>query len=181
MKNEYEEVHLGYGIDLEGTVETLLNYKKEGRLVCCEFNEQMFYSDTVTMDDAYLKITGKTKKDFDESQKRLKEDYDRREEEHKEAIPSLTEEWRSKARSVLSEDKLDYWDEIVPIRLSDIYHGMELGSTLDIISLLKEGKLAEAKEEFINQQHSGMSASLVFAMVREFHKDGDKFVDFVDS
>ena len=181
MKNEYEEIHLKHGIDLEGTVETLLDYKREGRLACCEFNAQMLYSDTVTMNDAYLKITGKTKKDFDESQRKWKEDYDRLEKEHKEAIPSLIEEWKSKARVVLSEDKWDYWNEIVPIRLSDIYHGMELGNTLDIISLLKEGKLAEAKEEFIKQQHSGMSASLVFAMVREFHKDGDMFVDFVNS
>ncbi|MNG37650.1 hypothetical protein D3C84_1250670 [compost metagenome] len=57
-----------------------------------EFNGVQLYSDTVTMDEAYKAITGKTKGEHDESQRKWREDYDRKEREHKETIPTLSEE-----------------------------------------------------------------------------------------
>jgi ribosomal protein S25 len=179
MSKNYKEI--GYlGNDIESTVKSLLKYKEEGKLICTEFNGVILYSDTVTMDGAYKDITGKTKAELDKAQQDWKEDYDKKEEEHKERIPSLAEEWMGKGRKVLTEDKWEYWDKIVPIRLGDLYHGMELGCCLDIVKVLNNnGILDEAKEVIKSQDHSGMSYGLVCAMVREFCDRGNEFVSYV--
>lgn len=132
------------------------------------------------MDGAYKEIIGKTKEEFDTSQRKWKENSEKREAEFKESIPSLSEEWKAKGRQVLDESKWDYWDEIVPIRLSDLYHGMELGCCLNIVKILNDnGSLDDAKREIENQGHSGMSFGLVRTMVKEFCNRGSEFASYV--
>ena len=59
----------------------------------------------------------------------------------------MTKVWLEKGREVLAEDKWELWDKIVPIRLGDLYRGMELGNCLDIVTVLNNnGTLDEAKE-----------------------------------
>ncbi len=79
----------------------------------------------------------------------------------------------------MDKSKWEYWDIIVPIRLNDLYQGMELKQCLDLVMLLKDDKFEEAKELIINQGHSGMSFGLVCSMVREFSDKGDKFISLV--
>jgi len=100
--------------------------------------------------------------------------------EFKENIPFLSKEWMQKGREILTEDKWEYWDKIVPIRLDDLYHGMELGCCLDIIKILNNnGTFDEAKEMIESQDHSGMSFSLVCTMVKEFCDRGQEFLEYV--
>ena len=166
--------------DLESTVNKLLNYKNKGILVYTDFNETRLYSDTVTMDNAYKQVTGKTKAEFDEAQIKWREDYDRELQDHKDKIPQLTIEWIGKGHKILSKDKWNYWDEIVPTRLDDLYRGWELGCCLDIVKILNNGgSLEEAKQEIEKQGHSGMSWGLVRLMVKEFCERGKEFVDYV--
>ena len=73
--------------DLETMVNKLLNYRNKGALVYTNFNDTTLYSDTVTMDNAYLKVTGKTKAEFDKAQQDWRDNYDREEREFKEQIP----------------------------------------------------------------------------------------------
>ena len=49
------------------------------------------------------------------------------------------------------------WDECVPIRLSDLYEGMELGNCLDIVKTINEKSFEDAIEVMRNQEHSGFS------------------------
>lgn len=51
---------------LESAVYTLLAAKARGQHVWCYFNGHKLYSDKVTMDSAYLEVTGRTKKEFDQ-------------------------------------------------------------------------------------------------------------------
>lgn len=179
MNKNYEKIDY-VGNTIEQAVNSLLRYNKQGKLICTEFNGTMLYSDTVTMDGAYKSITGKTKAEFDKAQQEWKEEYDRKEKEHQESIPSLTEVWKQKGREVLSEDKWEYWDKIVPIRLGDLYHGMELGCCLDIVKILNNnGTLDEAKAMIESQNHSGMSWGLVCNMVRTFCDRGHEFATYV--
>lgn len=83
------------------------------------------------MDNAYKQITGKTKKEYEEMQNKWIADCKRKEEEFKKLIPKLTEEWIEKGKRILAKDKWDYQTQIVPIRLNDLYKGMELGCCLD--------------------------------------------------
>ena len=180
MNKNYKKIEFCCGNTIDDAVKELLIYKDKGILVCGSFNGTILYSDTVTLEDAYKNITGKTKTEFDKSRQEWKDNYDREQREFKEKIPSLSKEWMEKGRKVLTEDKWEYWDKIVPIRLNDLYQGMELGCCLDIVKILNNnGKLDEAKEEIEKQGHSGMSFGLVCSMVREFCLRGKEFVEYV--
>ena len=175
---KYRKLEFYYG-SIEDFVYLLLHYKEKGELVYADFNGHRFYSDTVTMDGAYKEITGKTKAEFDYMVKEQEDAWEEQKREHETSIPKKTKYWREKARGIIKEDKLDHWDEIVPIRLKDLYQGMELGCCLDLAVLLKEGAFEEAKEMLNNQGHSGMSYGLVCAMLKEFVDNGEEFLKFM--
>lgn len=173
MKTKYLEIDFGAGESIESAVRTLNKYKLKGVLVCGTFNGATLYSDVDDLNSAYKKITGKTKDEFD---KYLQEE-DRR---HKEAIPSLTKEWIEKGNEILDKEYHEKWAKCVPIRLGDLYRGMELGACLDIVRELNNGcDLSVAKSIIDEQGHSGMSYGLVCSMVRSFSKRGDEFINFV--
>lgn len=173
--DEYYE--LDYWGNLEGAVEKLLQWRDtyNNRKAKIEFNGHWLYSDTVTMDKAYLEVLGKSKADFDKEQDEWKENLKKREEEHKQKIPQLTKEWIEKGHQVLEQKFWDAWDKCVPIRLNDLYEGMELGMCLDIVRTINEKTLEEAVEVMKNQGHSGMSWGLMKSMVKSFSDKGEKF------
>lgn len=180
MDSKYKKVDLPIGNTIEDAVKELLNHKEKGMLTCIDFNGTALYSDTVTMDEAYKEVTGKTKTEFDKAQQEWREDYKKQENAHKDHIPEEVKVWMSKGREILSEDKWEFWDKIVPVRLNDLYRGMELGCCLDIVKLLNNsGTLDEAKVKIESQDHSGMSFGLVCSMVKEFSERGNEFVEYI--
>lgn len=180
IMKEYIELNGIAGQTIEECVNRLLRFKEIGEFASANFNGKMLYSDTVTMNDAYLEITGKTKEEFDNDRKRELDEYEKKKKEHIDRIPELTKEWISKGREILPEDKWEDWERCVPIRLRDLYHGMELDSCLKIIKLLNENDSFEAaKKEIESQGHSGMSFSLVCSMLISFHDKGKEFVEYV--
>lgn len=101
---------------------------------------------------------------------------------YKEAIPGLTKEWIEKGNTILDEKYRGLWAKCVPIRLGDLYQGMELGSCLEIVEQLNNGKTVEEVKPLIeNQGHSGMSFELVCSMVKSFCDRGEEFVNYVRS
>jgi hypothetical protein len=81
---------------------------------------------------------------------------------------------------ILDEKYRELWAECVPIRLSDLYNGMELGCCLDIVIELNNGcDINVAKKIITEQGHSGMSFGLVCSMVRSFCDRGLEFVNYV--
>jgi hypothetical protein len=123
-------------------------------------------------DEIDLNKTNCTKETFDK--------YFKEEIEHENKTSSLSEEWMKKGKEILTEDKWEYWDKIVPIRLEDLYSGRELGCCLDIVKILNNnGSLDEAKKMINNQHHSEMSYRLVCHMVRFFCNRGQEFIDYI--
>lgn len=179
MNKEYVEIEFSPGRNVEECVNELLGYKEKGELVFGTFNGHKLYSDTITMDSAYKEITGNTKREFDDYIKKQNQEYQIEKQEHINSIPEKSRLWMEKGREVLEESKWELWDKIVPIRLNDLYRGMELKYCLDIVEILNEGTLEEAKKEIENQGHSGMSFGLVCSMVKEFSPKGEEFVNFV--
>ena len=59
-----EKIELYPGMDLDKAIEILLEAKKAGVSVYCEFNGHKLYSNNVTIDSAYLEVTGETKAEF---------------------------------------------------------------------------------------------------------------------
>lgn len=176
MKTKYREIEFGFG-NIEEAVKELKSHKD---LVCGTFNGEILYSDIDDMDSAYKKLTGKTKAEFDEAERQRQIEYKREKQEHEEAIPKLTIEWVEKGKKILDEKHHELWTKIVPIRLGDLYRGMELGNCLEIVEQLNKGtKLEEVKPLIENQGHSGMSFSLVCSMVKSFCDRGSEFVNYV--
>lgn len=175
----YKKIEFGFG-SISSAIKELNEYKERGELVYGEFNGQKLYSDVDDLDSAYKKITGKTKAEFDEAEQKRHEEYKEEERKHKEAIPELTKEWIEKGNKILDEQYHQLWEKCVPIRLDDLYHGMELGATLDIVKELNAGcELKKAKGIIEGQGHSGMSFGLVCSMVKSFCNRGDEFVTYV--
>lgn len=174
---KYTKIEFMAGNTIESAIKELKEY---GSPAMGEFNGQMLYSDVDDIDSAYKKITGKTKAECDEAAHNQREEYERREKEHKAAIPNLTKEYIAKGKKVLDEEFHKLWSECVPIRLSDLYQGMELGATLEIVKSLNEGcEIDEAKSIIEKQGHSGMSYGLVKSMVKSFCKRGNEFATYV--
>jgi len=179
MNKEYKEIS-GFGDSLEKVIYTLWDYQKRGIYACCDFNGHKLYSNTVSLDGAYKEIVGKTFEESKEDERKWHDNYEKEEKEFKESVPSLVTEWRLKGHNILTEDHWEYWDRIVPIRLGDLYHGMELGCCLDIVKILNNGgTLDEAKAMIDSQDHSGMSYGLVRNMVKEFCDRGNEFAEYV--
>lgn len=182
MDKNYKRIEFYAGCNIETAVKELLKYKEKGELACGSFNDHMLYSDNVTVDSAYIEIIGKTKAECDKEQEEWREDYKRREEEHKKKIHELTVEWIERGHKILDEKYWSEWDKCVPIRLGDLYHGMELGNCLDIVKALNNNcNIDEAKNIIGNQDHSGMSYSLVRLMVKSFCDRGQEFFDCTTS
>lgn len=184
MEKNYRELNEWLS-PLERCVERLLEYKEKGELVKYNFNEHWLYSDMITMDSAFLEVTGKNKADFYKAQEeyfeKLRIESELAEKAAQENIPN----WIERGHELLSEDKWEEWDKIVPIRASDLYHGMELDNTLQIQEILKndysEKSFEEAKVCMEDQGHSGMSWSLVCAMIKEFCIHGEEFVMWLNN
>lgn len=176
---DYKKIDF-WGSRLDEAVTMLQDYNRKGEKVCVEFNGVMLYSDTVTMDSAYLAVTGKTKKEMDEYLKEQHEQYVREEEEHKAKIPELTIKYIEKGHNLLNEKYWAQWEKCVPIRLDDLYHGWELDCCLDTIKILQEeADFDKAKALFEEQGHSGMSASLTMSMIVSFCDNGKDFAKYM--
>lgn len=162
--------------DIASAVKVLNDYKKRGELVYGVFNNHKLYSDIDDLDSAYLKITGKTKAQFDEDYKTYLKNIEDKKRKHKQAIPELTKEWIEKGNSILDEKYHESWAKVVPIRLDDLYEGMELGCTLEIVEKLNNNaSFLEVENLFMSQNHSGASGGLVLAMVDAFCDSGGAF------
>lgn len=148
------------------------------------FNEKTLYS-TDTIDDIFIKVTGKNKSEFDEYIREEHERIAKEEAEFQSKIPQLIDEYRQRARGIIPEEHLEYWDKIVPIRLKDLYHGMELNCWLEIIEVLNQSKskkyrLKRCLKMFNKQGHSGMSGSLVLAGLKKFHPLGAELAEYIE-
>ena len=180
-----KEVEFYPGQDINDAWKSLLRESMNTGEVCYgKFNDKEIRS-TDSLDDAYKKIMGKTKAEFDKEMQDWRDDYKRQEEEHKANIPGLVPSYCDRARGVILEDQYEHWDKIVPIRLGDLYHGMELDCTLDLCKIMRDEsmpydkRLRKAYDTFMGQGHSGMSASLVASMLRAFCPDGNDLADAV--
>ena len=178
MEKQYKEIQLEFGWNIDSAIKLLNEYKAKNELVFINFNGHKLYSDIDDLDSAYVKVTGETKEQFDEYQRLRHEKYEEEKRKHEESIPELTKEWIKKGNEILDKEYHELWNECVPIRLSDLYRGMELGACLDIVKELNNNcSLDEAKAIIDNQGHSGMSYSLVRSMVKAFCKRGNEFLN----
>lgn len=175
-----QEIKIETGTTIDGAYqELLINAPAYGL-----FNGIKLYSYD-SLDDMYKKVTGHTKSEYDKMFEQRMEKQEREEKEFKANVPKLIEAYKKKARGIIPEDKLELWDRIVPIRLNDLYHGMELDCWLELIEVLNDinlsydVKMVKGKDMFDKQGHSGMSGNLVMSGLKQFHPLGNDLVEFI--
>ena len=179
MEKKYKKIELECGENIDSAIKLLNEYKAKNELVFINFNGEKLYSDIDDLDSAYVKVTGKTKEQLDEYKRLIHDKYEEEKRKHEESIPELTKEWINKGNKILDKEYHELWNECVPIRLSDLYRGTELGACLDIVKELNNNcSLDKAKAIIDNQGHSGMSYSLVRSMVKSFCKRGNEFANY---
>lgn len=95
------------------------------------------------------------------------------EDEDKNVIDSYIE----RGKKVIPEDKWELWRKIVPIRVGDLYHGMEVNNALAILESYKEERdLDKVRKIFDDENHSGWSAGLVASIIRQFSNDYEEIL-----
>jgi hypothetical protein len=180
MEKQYRKIEFGAGDSIKEAMQDLARFKERGELVCGDFNGTTLYSDVDDLDSAYKKIMGMTKAESDAEDEKRHKEYEEAKEKHEAAIPELTKEWIEKGNQILDEKYCELWAKCVPVRLGDLYEGMELGMCLDIVLELNNGcSLEKAKEIIEGQGHSGMSFGLICSMIKSFCDRGEEFVNFV--
>lgn len=97
-----EEVKLRAGASIDEAVEILLKHKAEGKQVYCDFNGYKLYSDTVTLDSAYMEITGSTKADYESLQRILEKQAEAMRKESQRS----KEERERKYREIVSSSRI---------------------------------------------------------------------------
>lgn len=178
-EKEYVEIDFYPGCNIDDAMQLLTAARESGEDAYGEFNTHILTSD-MTIDEAYLLILGKTKEEYAAEQQAWLEEYRREKEEYEAKIPELIEKWKAEGRKILAEDKIELWDEIVPIRLNDLYRGLDLEASLELISLLNQGEDLDVVDHALEaQDHSGCSYSLVCSTVSELANRGKEFYDYI--
>lgn len=86
-------------------------------------------------------------------------------------------EYIERGHRILSSKYWETYDSIVPIRLADLYHGSELNYFLDILNEYNTNKSLENCRILFSSQHcSGLSASLILSLIRDFHDAGSEII-----
>lgn len=152
------------GSSLEDVVSVLLDAKARGESVYCEFEGHKLHSDNITMDSAFLEVTGLDKEDYDREQTKIKR--------AKENIPV----WIKEGEALIFPERHKKWKECVKARAADIYHGQDLDMALDIMKALDDGaSIEEAQDIFNHQSHSSVTDSFVRNMIFSFSSRGPEF------
>ena len=167
-----------WGATLEEVVRALIQFRAKGEDVYCDFNGTVLKSSDVTLDDAYLAVTGTTYTECQENEKRRIEKWKQEEEEYKKSIPNLRKQYLVDSLCLISPEQINEWIKVVDARLSDLYKGFDLTSAIEIMKALDGGASIEnAKNIIDNQGHSGMSYGVVRLVVKQFSPRGQEFWD----
>ena len=59
------EIEIQPDNDLDSTINTLLAARARGEHVYCDFNGHILHSDNISIDSAYIEVTGSTKTEYE--------------------------------------------------------------------------------------------------------------------
>ena len=74
-----------------------------------------------------------SKKEFENYQEKRRREFEEFMEKEEKRAHERIPYWIEEGHKLFPKDKHEMWDEIVPVRASDLYHGMELDNILEIL------------------------------------------------
>ena len=181
IKKEAEEVDFYVGTDLEDVVLYLENRRRNGDIyLYTNFNGENLYSIDVTMNDAFKKCTGVTRKTWLKKEKKWekenREKIERRKKEAEENLPN----WIREGQLYIHPEKFDEWKNTCIKGARGDYDGLEIKHSLRLMKLLEDKlPLDYVKTVLETQGHSGMSFARTVNIVLHFSKRGPAFYNYV--
>ena len=175
-----KEIHFPASTSLEYAVKVLLEHKQKGEEVFTEYNSATLYSKDITLDSAFLAVTGGTYAQCLAKREELRQKREKEDKDYKARIPELKKTYAAKGREFIDPSLFDKWDQAVDIRLNDLYEGFDLKSALEIMDALHKGcTLKQAQKIVDKQNHSGNSYMVTISMVYTFSPKGPELWAFL--
>lgn len=145
------------------------------------FNGFMFCTDDedLTIDHLYQTICGESKVERLNKRRVLRMEATAREIKHQIMQAERISSFIKSGLKVLPPEQREKWIDIVPVRVMDLYHGLDLENFLELYENLKNETFETVKECFLSQGHSGGSAGVVLSLLKEFSPLGKDFAKFM--
>ena len=179
---DYTELTDFYDIETMHTTLHIAKTDYPDKKFFTNFNGILFLSDDedLTADFMYQTITGKSRserhKEYLESERR----FSQRERDRKIFMTKRISDLIKSGIEVLDKSLWDDWIDLVPMRVFDLYNGMDLEWFLLLHERLTDSTFEYCKAMFDKQGHSGHSASSVFMLLEKFTPNGKEFVKFLN-
>ena len=92
----------------------------------------------------------------------------------------LIKEYINDSKKYVIPGKEEEWENVVEVRVNDLYGGIEVKNTIEILKeFVDNNNPVAAKKAFDDAGHSGMSASLVLSIISQIMKNGDEIVESI--
>ena len=164
--------------NIDNAVKRLLEYREKGESVFVNYNGHKLYSCDVTIDSAYMEITGQTKAEYDKAREEWRKEYEARRAKEKAEAQAKIPSWIEQGEKFIYPERMEKWKQCVEDRASDLYDGIDLDSALGLMEKLESGATIEEVKEILEQQgHSGASAGIVRNIIFHFSKRGPEFYE----
>ena len=173
-----DEIELEGSLDdkLYEVVDKLIEYRNQGKRARYDFNGVILHSDDVTMDSAYLDVTGYTKEESDKKLKEEEENFDKQMEEEYAQAEDSKEEWIREGYELIYPERQDAWNNYVNEHVKSIFAGSEIRESLKLMKLLEEGApIIEVRRAMNDQNYSGYALELIRKSILVFSKRGPEF------
>ena len=176
-----KQITIPGGSTLEEAVEMLQKAKENGEQAYCIFNGTKLHSDTITLDSAYLEVTGKTKEEHDkfikdsinnyhkeeEERKKREDDYAKKIEAAKTGDNTITKEKVVDGLKFIAENQNMSQEELIDglidlgctFSLDDIKN--QFPEEVSISSGMKEGSLASGATVIANARDNEFGRDIV--------------------
>lgn len=167
------------------TISDLYKAYLNGENVTVDFNGDSLNSREIGelgIDGAYEKYFGYDKEHYEEHVRLARAartaEYDLKQFEAayraKKEIPKLVEE----SAELIKPEAGGEWRECLKTRATDLYHGADSKSAIEVMKAHSRGVSTEELKELLDSQgHSGSSYGMTMAIIKHFYREGDNLIE----
>ena len=169
---------------IDDTVKMLLEYQQKGEDVYCEFNGHILHSNDITVDKAYLEITGETKEEFEKGKQEILEKAREKSNNYLSKKEENANRWYIQGKNYIYPERDREWLEFCQVEAEDIVYGDSIIEyVLDLMrQLATNNNIYWIADNFNKDENmSGIAAIIIESMVLKFSKKGVEFAKLVDS
>ena len=178
-KNGYFEI-LNF-LDIGQLWREICVQRKRGRKYFAVFNGKFIIlekDENITEDELYKFIIGKTKAEKEQADKEWLDEYQRKEREWNDKVPILIPVYTAGLKDVIDEKYHHLAEKYVSECLHSIYHEYLLESLIELLGFSKGKTFEEIQKKLYEQEHSGMSYSIVINLFKNLSDKGREYFEW---